>query len=284
MNTFRQAVSSIRKERFDVSVDLYFYYTNCNFLTARANIPNRIGYRNAGFSNLLTDAVEWPGGDESVLKYHIRLLKELPGFNDRDLPMLKPAFNNFPKKNEERMKEILGGYEVRNGEYLLFHIATGLAIKEWPVEKWKQLTAKLSEYRYPIVFTGQGDREAALIREVIGSAGGHRCIDLSNQLSLTELFMVVKSSKLLVCSDSLAGHAASAFDTPCVVIGNGINPPKLWQPVSSVNRWMIHPVPCIPCFTGCAEMNCVRDIGIEAMFSGIAEVLAIFAENTQVNG
>ena len=105
--------------------------------------------------------------------------------------------------------------------YLVLHPGTGAAFKEWQVDKWCELAAKLVQTGYDIILTGSGVHEAEIssrIKRFVPSA-----IDLSGRLSFAQFVRIIQKARLLVGVDSLAGHLAAACATPTVLIYTGAN-------------------------------------------------------------
>jgi ADP-heptose:LPS heptosyltransferase len=74
----------------------------------------------------------------------------------------------------------------------------------------------------------------------------------------------------------MAGHLASAVGTPCVVIGNGISHPSHWRPRGEAVAVVRKDVPCAPCHRGggCATMECVRGVTVDAVEEAARGMLA----------
>lgn len=149
--------------------------------------------------------------------------------------------------------------------YVVIHMSSGNPVKNWPREKWRELTTKLIQEGFSILFTGKGEKENNEIIEVTKSL--KRTYNLCDNLSIEEYVAVIANAKLLIGGDTSAGHIASAVQTPAVLIYTGINPRKLWQPFSDKLKILTHPAACHPCFRpdGCPSMACVRDISVDTV-------------------
>jgi len=256
--TFSTALKQLKKAKFDVAIDLNFNFPNAIVLCFRAHIPVRIAFTSGGFGNLLTHPLEWKEKPQHVIDYYLELLHLAdPGFavNSHGL---KPFLVNKVNPAHEKLPdyETLG---IKKNNYLIFHMGSGLARKEWNLENWIELKEVFKRNGKKIVFTGQGEREQILIEQVM-QPDSENCVNLCNKLSLTGFIDLVKHAGYLFCVDSLAGHIASAFDIPTVIIGNGINATALWRPNAITSDYIVKKLPCLPCYTGCAEMNCIKDI------------------------
>ncbi len=252
------ALMEIRKARYDVAIDLYYHFGNSIPLIWRAGIPARIGYATGGFGPLLTHRAEWRYADRHVLDYQLDLLRMLPiGFVESSgLCYSLPQFNG----------EVINSGKVASRPYVVFHMGTGLALKEWPPENWRSLAEHFGKSDLPIDFTGLGAREEALAETVVRNLKG--CRNLCNKLDWRGFVSAIRGASLVVCSDSLAAHIAAAFERPSIVFSTGINNPNHWRPLSSYSQVLVNSVPCMPCFSksGCEGMECIRKITVSEVY------------------
>jgi len=264
--TRRQALDEIQRRRYDVAIDLRPYFGNAVPLLRQADIPVRVGYPSGGFGPLLTHPVAWRRRAWHMVDYHRALLRLLP-LEAEHLARLQPSLRY--RDQEAVSSPLMEG----STPYVVLHMGSGAACKEWPAPQWRALAERLEAAGHAVVFTGAGAAEAERCEEV--AAGLAHATNLCSRLTWPELVTVVRRARLLVAVDSMAGHLAAALDTPCVVISNGINPPALWQPRTKACRVLLHPVPCAPCFKphGCATMACVRQIRVDQVWTAIKELL-----------
>lgn len=256
--TRRIALNEIKDARYDVAVDLYCYFPNFIPLLWQTGIPIRIGYISGGFGPLLTHPLKWRNLDQHVSDYHADLLQILPitkrYFKELHyfLPSSAPDF--------EKEADISSKRASIGSSYVVIHMGTGERLREWPIDKWRALSEKLLENGYILVFTGYGQREAE--NAYLVADGLSNCINLCNKLSWGGFVSILKSSKLVICVESLAGHIAAAVDTPCIAIWSGMTNPNHWRPLSSLCQILLHSVPCAPCYRsrGCETMDCVRNL------------------------
>ncbi len=255
------ALRDIRARRYDISLDLYYYFPNSIPLLWQAGIPVRIGYTSGGFGPLLTHALEWRCRDCHVVDYQRALLDELPLGSARTVrgaPSLPPVES--------------AGINV-GGDYLVLHPGTGHRIKEWPLSRWCELVERLSHAGHTLVFTGTSAAERDRVDQMV--RGRPRCLNECGRQNWQEFVATVRSARLLIGVDSVAGHVAAAVGTPCVVIGTGITHPAHFRPLSDRCRMLSAPVACSPCYRGrgCATMACVREISAPAVHAAVLELL-----------
>lgn len=238
-------VTELKKEAYDIAVECSFHFPNTIPLTYRAGIPVRLGYISGGFGQLLTHPLPWLPNQGSVANYMLTLIQKFITVSDATL---KPVLPDTPSLKIPK-------------PYIVMHMGSGDAIKEWPLEKWKELAQKLSQDGHFLVFTGKGEREAKMIQEV--SCG----LNLCDKLSWTECISLVRDAQALISVDTGIAHVAAAFNTPSVLIFNGIHPLDLWRPLNPNAHSITHPVPCAPCHRarGCSAMSCIKNVSVDAV-------------------
>lgn len=261
-------ISELKEIQYDVSLECSFHFPHTIFATYRAQIPVRLGYISGGFGPLLTHPFYWEEKNQSAIFYSLALLEKVFFLEEKKLkPFLKEG-----KTDRDLPKD-----------YIVIHMGSGNPIKQWPIEKWKELCRRWSRQGHFLVFTGKGKREKQAIEEV--TQGLENCLDLSEKLSWEESVAVVKRARLLVSVDTGLGHAASASETPAIHLYTGIHPLRLWAPLGSKKTVLTHFVPCHPCHRGkgCESMSCIREISVDEVDAALNKKIVEILENKSVN-
>jgi ADP-heptose:LPS heptosyltransferase len=263
--TRRQALQSIRVGRYEVAIDLSYYFPNNVALLWSAGIPARIGYTSGGFGPLLTHPLTWKNRPAHVIDYHADLLRVLLG--SRCVDALQSWLQPLPP-----MPSQLDGCNLPH-RYVVLHLGTGAAFKEWPIEYWRALAERLIAAGHYLVFTGKGERERQQVAHVVKNLPC--CLDLCDRIDWRGLAAVLRGASLLVGAESVAALLASALRVPCVMIHTGVGNPHHWRPWRTPHRVLIHDVPCSPCYLsqGCAEMSCVRATNVAQVFAAVQSLL-----------
>lgn len=272
MRTRSAAKKEIRGVEYDLAVEIYPFFPNNIPLLYEAAIPIRIGYTSGGFGPLLTHSLDWSNENKSILWYGKELIRTFL-LESREPSSYLPYLYPDCLMREEIRSRLSGEYALKE-PYIAFHMGTGSALKEWPTKNWKTLVALFSKTHCRIVLTGMGTREKANIDQVKSSNPG-LFVDLCDRLDWKEFVTIIGGAELLVAVDSVAGHVAAAADTPCIVIGNGLNAPAHWHPLSESCRVLIHSVPCAPCYQsrGCEGMECIAETTPFEVFEASKELL-----------
>jgi ADP-heptose:LPS heptosyltransferase len=267
-STAGRAIAEVRRQRYDMAVDAYYYYPNSIPLLWQAGIPVRIGYTSGGFGPLLTHSLDWVHGPRHVVDYQADLLRFLPGLtgkNDRTL-MPSPA-----RLNADSLQATLRRLGLPVGGYILLHAGAGSGFKAWPRQKWRALTKALAARGERLVFTGSREErsDAAQVGQGIRSV-----LNLCGELAWREFIAVVQHARALIGVDSVAGHVAAGVGTPYLVISTSINDPEHWRPRGGGGGVLVHPVPCGPCYRngGCPEMDCVRGVEVKTVLDALARL------------
>ena len=253
--TLRKAVANIKEKNYEVAIDTYCYFGNAIPTLKKAKIPVRIGYTSGGFGPWLTHPVNWKLFNQPVIDYYLPLLKILGCSEEKVRPFLRPFMTPKTRKT---------GHDILSLEkdYIVVHMGSGDDRKLWPLEKWQQLIKKFSET--PIILTGSGKEEKERADLV---AKETKALNFVDALSFDEYMNILKSARLLISVDSMAGHLAAALGTPSITLFASMNNIHHWSPVSPKNSTLTHPMPCAPCYRGCATMNCIRDIDPEKVYA-----------------
>lgn len=267
MATHREARSQIRAVGYDAAIDLYPFYPNMSILFARSRIPVRVGYESGGGGPAYTQPLEWSIDRDHMMVKQLRAVAELLGRGQvvlgYALPPVKPA-------DEERALALLAEAALID-RYVVIHPGTGNSLKAWPLDHWLHVAKALVRAGRRVVITGAGATERAAAEWLRTHEPG--IIDLSGRTNVSQLRGVFRRAAVVVASDSAAGHLSAAEGTPVVSIMAGISDPEQWKPWSDTGVALMRPVPCAPCFRpdGCAAMNCVRDVTVDAVLAATVQ-------------
>lgn len=268
----RKALQEIKNLQYDVFVDLYPYFPNMIGLAWKAGIPIRVGYGSGGLGPLLTHCLSWRNLNQPIFAYHARLLEVLPGVppgievTQYDLGLDKQTL-------EKKIAEVAFRERVATGNYVVFHPGAGSSLREWPLEKWRELAGCLSRDNVQIFIVGQGQRQEAIAAGIAKGISGVR--SLCGRLAWDELVSVISGARLLVGLDSVCGHLAAALGIPAVVLMTGMNNAHHWAPMGA--SVVTQEVPCAPCFQskGCTPMTCIKEIPFEKVTVAVQKLMDV---------
>ena len=270
----------LRRERFDVVVDLEFYSRLSNLVSWGSGARRRVGFfvRARWRGSLLTDAVYFnptrPYG-EAVMA----LLRPL-GLLEEDDPLvvapLVPPLVSHAEEDAAWTRLVTLGVPSRGTIVVVNPNASDLCVeRRWPAERFGAFVKRfLREVAHAdrFVFVG-APGDAATVAEVLRSVDPSllgRCLDLSGRTSLVELTVLLSRAALLVTNDSGPMHLASALGVPTISFF-GPETPALYGPVGSRHLVFYAGHWCSPCLSVynakiamCnGENECMRRIGLD---------------------
>ena len=202
-----------------------------------AGIPKRYGFHGHNRRWLLTKSFKRPANDRGYIhqaKHNLFLLQQLGLTIGGDLnfkPVPKSANNELtPRKPYIAL--------CPGAEY-------GPA-KRWLTERYAQTINRIrAKHDLDVIILGtKGDREIAAHLAIQCSK---KVRDLTGKTTLAEFLSLIANSRLALCNDSGAMHAAAMFGTPAVAIF-GSTEPRLTGPISDSVTVIRDHVPCSPCF------------------------------------
>lgn len=267
----RKAIRDIRSVGYDVAVDFYFFFPNAAILLSQVGIHTRLGYTSGGFGALYTHPLDWSPKNQSVVQYHLDLLGIFnSGFVDA-IP--DPHAGIAAVLTGQFAERVVKPLRLPEPGYVLLHPGTGNAVKEWPMESWRELLRQLINSGHRVVISGSGARECVCANQIVSGFSG--VINLCGQLDWSGFVSLVQRANVLVGVDSVAGHVAAAVDTPCVVLPAGMNNPILWRPLGDQCEYLITSLHCAPCYRkrGCESMACIREITLDRVLMAITSLI-----------
>lgn len=272
--TRKKALDEIKKEKYDLAVDLYYYYPSASFLFWQAGIPMRIGYDSHEGSSLYTKTVPWKNQDIHNLEYQANL------FTDGTISLSDLAQTKAVMRFDTTDEQFLQKYALQPKKYIVISVGTGAPDREWPIDYWQELLFRLNyginHNEIPqFIFVGAGKKEKGRI-DILLNKLGNRGKSLCNQLTIPQLMQVIRNSRLFIGLESFAGHIAAMYKTPQVSIMHGATNQMQWQPFANPNCTVIRRnLSCSPCYfpSRCAYKNACMAIPVESVYKGVMKNL-----------
>lgn len=243
---------------------------NFHALSFLSLIPYRCGYdRKCGkLLNFRKKDVKSLGTKHEI-EYNLDLLKEL-GLS------YSPSSINFHlstrERHEKKIRALLTDlFQNENTPFITIHPFASVPYKEWPFERYAELTTKIKE-AYPhlrIIFVGQDnvEQKIELPRETS---------NLINKLDLNELTALLKRAQLLISTDSGPLHIAAGVKTKTIALfgpGFSYSSPTRWGPWGH-NHIVIHKkYNCSPCGQSPCTQNfgCMKSITVDEVFKAFTK-------------
>lgn len=225
----RELWSRVRRDTipgFDLAIDLQGD-ARSTWLMAAAGARRRVGYANTGSAALLTSVVPL---DENLnwVEQNRRAVDVALGRSVERRP-----FRWIDEAGRGRgarwAEDALGPLGWRRGAAPLIgiHPGAGRRIKEWPVERFRELARRItSELDAYVVVSGSAG-EAAIVSAVAEAAGARGIA--AAEASLSDFAERLTSFDAFVTGDTSAVHLSAAADVPTVAIFGPSDPARYFS-------------------------------------------------------
>jgi ADP-heptose:LPS heptosyltransferase len=272
---------ALRGARLDLALDLQGDL-RANVLLWLTGALRRVGYANTGGDYLLTDVVPL---DETVswVEQNRRAVAVATGATQtrpRTVDPLTPADRTFAG-------EFLRESGLRGRRPLVgLHPSGGRKVKEWPLDRWREVAARLqTEQQAEVVVTGS-EADRPLARRL--AEGLPRPVhDLTGRLDVRQSLSVLAHLQIFLSSDTGPMHLACAVGTPTVSVFGPSDPVRYFTGAGFDGRPERHLVVrqelwCAPCNLirkPPAECDtdeppeCLRLVTVSAVYEAAARLL-----------
>jgi ADP-heptose:LPS heptosyltransferase len=272
----------LRRRRYDLVLDFEQFIKLSTIISYLTGAPHRIGFDTAAQrrGSLYTTRVVYRDGDH-MSEVFMRILRPLR------IDMSPAPITMHTSVQEAARTTALfaeAGVADDHRPVIAVHVGSGpnfykLALKRWPTSNFAQLCDGLIERQGAvIVFTGKGNEEASLIREV-RSQMTHRAIDCCDELSIGELLALLKRVDLTISNDTSVMHLSSLLGTP-VAAFFGPTDPLQYGPRNPHDLVLHKDTYCSPCLTNynlkvsyCTNPVCIRSIGVTETLERVENLL-----------
>ena len=151
--------------------------------------------------------------------------------------------------------------------YVVCSPITAYYLKNWPLEKWKELFGRIyKDFGLKTVVFGGGR---------LDFAWGEAVVDMYGDMNLRQVGHLIKGARLLVNSCSMPEHMAAALGIPCVIM-YGYAEPKRWAPREKC-LWVQTELSCAPCdgYRGstCTDPRCMKEMTVERVYQACCQML-----------
>ena len=158
-----------------------------------------------------------------------------------------PGFEAWPSKED---REMVRRWKTENGisdrNYVIMHPGSskGWESKRWPGDHYKKLALMMEKLGLTCVWVGSAED-----KEINSSLAESVGIDATSVFSLMQLYLIGKTARFMVGSDSAPMHIVSAANIPVY----GFFGPTSWiknHGAGQKDRVLKNDAECSPCFSG----------------------------------
>lgn len=221
---FLKMALQLRKEHFDLGIDLRGSIYNIFFLLFLAGVKKRVGMFNRDFSRIfLYSGIK---KDRSLGNHciflRLRLMNEVLGIKTNNYwPSIITT-----KEDEKVLNNLLKENKIQKGKYIVLIPDASYPEKQWPFDEWNKLIKYLLKNYplYKIVITG-GDLKK------LGWFSRNGSIILL-KADLRAAYLLLKNSSLVIAQDGGPMHMAWASKSKIIaIIAEGRIPVHYFQPL-----------------------------------------------------
>jgi len=274
-----KVLGQIRRDGFDVAIDMEFFSKFSTIVTYLSGSPVRIGYflRQMWRGNLLTEQVYY-NHYKHITEVFGALAAPL-GVRITDYSLQPPALTEDDRR---RADALLAGAGIEAGELVIaFNVnVSDLSFeRRWSQQEFLELArGLLAELNVRLLFIG-APSEAPYVTETVGQLGGDgRVVNLAGKTSLGELLAIMERCRILVSNDSGPLHLAASLGVATASFF-GPETPMLYGPKGGDALVFYEGLYCSPCLNvfnvktaPCNGQNvCMQRIGSETVLNRMRE-------------
>lgn len=150
---------------------------------------------------------------------------------------------------------------IKNSDYFILHPKSQGSAKEWPLEKYIELSEKLMNKGKKVVFTGT-EPEGEMFRKDLPDH--ELLLDSSGKLSLDQLIVLINGAKGLVACSTGPLHIAGVLNKRAIGIFSPRKPihPGRWMPLGADSMAIVSDPECPKCKKG-EDCNCLTYVSVE---------------------
>ncbi len=268
-------IKNIRRQQFDLFVDLRGDIRHIFLFGWLTRIPARISYTRSGGSYLLTRSYPYEEG-----KHEIERNYKL--FNDFE-PLEKHRQTEiYPEKNSHvSLKEKLeNDLNIESDRYAVIFNGGRSKLRRITNDKIADFCRIIiQKYSLKCCYVGDLDdfQEGENIKEMIDKS--KEFMNLCGKLTLTEVRGLIALSKLFVGSDSSVSQLSASTTTPSISLFGPVNPEQS-MPIGNNKKVIYHSYPCSPCLqTICVltkskdNSKCMEDITVKEILHEVEQII-----------
>jgi len=199
LKNYLNVIKKIRKEKFDVGIDLRASLTNIIFLLWMGNIKKTISYYNiGGGKGFLTNPIKFVYGKHTI-DFDRELVEKGMDFEFvNKYPKLQYSVKDFIELNE-----LITRYNLNVKDYICICPIASSLDRQWDLNKWERLIIKLSENNKIFLL---GTNEKKEILEVFKARGLSNNINLLIDKNLRVLSLFLSKAKVVITNDGGIMH------------------------------------------------------------------------------
>jgi ADP-heptose:LPS heptosyltransferase len=264
-----------RNQRYDLAIN-FEPDVRSNLLLALSGATWTVGWTSGGGGPVLDGSVDFDPRAHTIVNAR-RLVRT--AFDRTPAESARPLLT-IPEPALRAANDRLGSSGSRSGPRIGMHVSGGRAIKQWDLDRFADVAARLIDERHAtLVLTGSAvDRP--LVNTVISALAPRSVVDATGDVDLVELAAMLQQLDLLVTGDTGPMHLAYTVGTPVVAVF-GPSAPQRYGPIGPDDRIIRVDLPCSPCNrirqppSRCVghTPDCLTGVSVDAVFDAARSVL-----------
>ncbi|MDD3013136.1 MAG: lipopolysaccharide heptosyltransferase II [Candidatus Gastranaerophilales bacterium] len=255
---FFDIISSIRKEEFDIAIDLQELFKS-GIITYLSGAKRRIAHAKTRefadiFINEKLEAHDIFDPNKMIIERYLEPAKYL-GASIDEIKFSLPPVNAETKAYIDNLLQNID----KSKPVIVFSPATIWPTKHWIESYWSELLEKLSSDNN-IIFIGS-ENDNALINRITAKINTQNYISIAGKTTLLDLIELFNRTNILVTPDTGPAHIANATEKPIIISIFGATSYKRSSPYGEKHVAFSANLPCQPCF----KRKCTKKNPMECM-------------------
>lgn len=253
---FFKTVLKLRKQKFDLAIDLDVFQMFTPLLLSLSNVEVAIGHDVGKIGKaLLYDRRVMYNNKQHISDSFFDLARLLGIENKPPLVKIpvsksdKKYINNILEEKKVKKSDKIIGLNINASDF-------GTA-RRWSCQNFAELADRLIEkFRVKIIFIGaRFDKE--LVEKTVNLMHNKNIINLAGKTTIKQLAYLIQKFNLFITNDSGPMHIAVAMDTPLIDFF-GPETPLIYGPLGKKHTTFYKRLPCSPCLSvyNAKRINC----------------------------
>jgi len=269
----------LRSKKFDISIDLHGLFKSSIlvlFAKAKYKIASSSSYGMKELSWIFSKEIKSQNSMfQHTIDRHLEVVKYLREKFNKKFEIKKEFPIYLSEENEIKVNEILKKFNIKD-DFITIFPGGGWLSRRWFIENYARLSDILiKEFNYDVVFIGGkpgGSPEEGII-EKIQKLMNEKSYNLSGQLTLKQLCVLLKKTKLFIGNEAGPMHIACALGTKVIGIIGPTNPSRT-GPFGNNFIVVKKDIDCAPCRErNCKKMLCMKKITVEDIINAVNKIL-----------
>ena len=256
------------KGRYDAVVDTEQWHRLSAMVSRLVRAPMSIGFGTNERKKMFSHIVAYSHSDHETISF----FKLFAPFFTAMPQQEKIPFLGVPEQAASRREELLA--PLSGSPYVVLFPGATIAEKRWPVERFREVAARLNSNGFPVVIIGGRGEVADAAR--IASDGYN--LNLAGKTTLAETAAIIEHARVVITGDSGVMHLAYGLGRPSVSLFGPSNVQK-WAPLGETHIVIHHNLSCSPCsrfgYTPRCPSNvrCMAGITVDEVVEAIFRLL-----------